>query len=153
MGNSEAAGNVTRLQGRMLENDGFRDEAKAAIADIKDSRVKSQRAGAIAEQLAKGTDADVQAVIDNAPAIIDEFRGIYDAADQNVNSISDAGELLSSKINTLNNKVTLTDKESTNLTKWNIDIQKMQIQLFSAVEKLQNISAALVLVENSFAQA
>jgi hypothetical protein len=67
MGNSEAAGNVTRLQGRMAENDEFRDEAKAAIADIKDSSEKSQRAGAVAEQLAKGGDADVQAVIDNAP--------------------------------------------------------------------------------------
>jgi hypothetical protein len=53
----------------------------------------------------------------------------------------------------LNSKVTLTDKESANLTKWNVEIQKMQIQLFSAVEKLQNISSSLVLVENSFAQA
>jgi hypothetical protein len=70
MGNTEAAGNITRINALIATNDEFRAEAKSSIADIEKARGQAATAGGIAEKLALGTDEAIQEVVDAAgPAL------------------------------------------------------------------------------------
>jgi hypothetical protein len=48
MGNTEAAGNIERLNARMVTNEAYRQESITAIADIENARAQAKRAGDIA---------------------------------------------------------------------------------------------------------
>lgn len=98
MGNTEAAGNIERLRGRMDENEEFRIEARQAIEDINTAREQANRAGAIARLLASGSADNIQAVIDQAPALIEEFEGAFNTAKVNFDNLFASGNLLNSKI-------------------------------------------------------
>lgn len=63
MGNTEAAGNIVRLNKLIATNDEYRAEAEASIGDITKAREQANTAGAIAEKLALGTDAAIEEVI------------------------------------------------------------------------------------------
>jgi hypothetical protein len=108
MGDSEAASNVIRLQGRIAENEEFRVEARNTIADIEASQVRANLSRDIADLLSKGTDADIQKVIDDAgPAITGLMTDMTEATTL-FNTLSEAGDIIASKIKTINNKANQT---------------------------------------------
>jgi hypothetical protein len=67
----------------------------------------------------------------------------FDAANLAMTTLVEQQELLESKLKTLNNKVTLSEREVTNLTNYNNDLQKISFQQLAAADKLFGIAAAL----------
>jgi flagellar biosynthesis/type III secretory pathway protein FliH len=114
MGNSEAAGNIVRINALIATNDEYRAEAKSSIADIEKARGQAATAGGIAEKLALGTDEAIQEVVDAAGPALEEFEADLNAATASRDALFASVEKLNSKINSLNNKATLTDKEIEN---------------------------------------
>jgi hypothetical protein len=62
-------------------------EAENVINDINTAKSQSERAGALASKLAEGSDASIQDVIDNAPAAVEEFQGLYNEAKEALDGI------------------------------------------------------------------
>jgi peptidoglycan hydrolase CwlO-like protein len=85
----------------------------------------------------------MNAVVEAAPAAIEEFQADYDAAMNAFTTITDSISSLSAKITTLNQKATLTDREIANVAKYTADLQKANIQVFAAGDKLNGIGSAL----------
>lgn len=127
MGDPEASSNIERIRLRMAENDKFREEARNKIADVQESQRQADIAGTIAGNLAKGTDADVQKVVDDAPAAIEELLQALTDADDLVTSLQDTYDVIDSKMQTLNNKTNLTTQDYDNLAKFQTDLQKTSI--------------------------
>jgi hypothetical protein len=111
LGDTEAPGNIARIEAVIQANEGFRAEARAAIADINLGREQANRAAAIAEDLSIGTEEAINRVVQDAGPAIQDFTGLRDEAAAAVEGLNDKVERTTASIERLTNSATaLTDK-------------------------------------------
>jgi hypothetical protein len=111
LGDTEAPGNIARIEAVIQANEGFRAEARAAIADINLGREQANRAAAIAEDLSIGTEEAINRVVVDAGPAIQDFTGLRDEAAAAVEGLNDKVERTTASIERLTNSATaLTDK-------------------------------------------
>lgn len=111
LGDTEAPGNIARIEAVIEANEGFRAEARAAIADINLGREQADRSAAIAQDLSLGTEEAINRVVEDAPTAIQDFTGLRDEAAAAVEGLNDKVERTTASIERLTNSATaLTDK-------------------------------------------
>lgn len=91
------------------ENDGFRNKAKDAIADIKKAQAQTERARVLASLLSSGKDEDNEKIISDAPKAIEEFKKDMDDATKLVESLQLNLDKANSTVDRLSALTTLTE--------------------------------------------
>jgi hypothetical protein len=100
------------MNSEIAANNKFRTQANEAIADIEKAQGQANRARGIADNLAKGTAEGRQAVLDTAPAAIEEFKIEFTAADALVKDLTSKVEKANATINKLTSADSLNEKQA-----------------------------------------